>query len=257
MPRRAIDAGRADGRGRRRPARRRRRVHAAGRAAARREAEERRRVLPVIEALAGARAACRSPSTPTRRRSPTPRSRRGASIVNDVSGLRYEPELAAVVAKHGAPIVLMHTRGRSQRHVPAGGLLTMSWTRCSTSCARAWRLPPAPASPKERILVDPGPRVRQGGAAQLTRCWRGSTSSASSGGPSLVGPSRKTFLTRPLGARRAAAGARLGDGCGGDRRGPLRARTSCASMRCARWLAGRPRRRRDSEVSSRSVTERD
>src|SRR5580698_3075263 len=36
----------------------------------------------------------------------------GASLVNDVSGLRYDPLLARVVAGRGAAIVLMHTRGR-------------------------------------------------------------------------------------------------------------------------------------------------
>ena len=46
----------------------------------------------------------------------------GAVIVNDVSGLRYEPALAAVVAQDGAALVLMHTRGRSQDDVRGGGL---------------------------------------------------------------------------------------------------------------------------------------
>src|SRR5207248_2097329 len=38
----------------------------------------------------------------------------GAHIVNDISGLRYDPSLAGVVARRGASIVLMHTRGRSK-----------------------------------------------------------------------------------------------------------------------------------------------
>ncbi|HVZ21676.1 MAG TPA: dihydropteroate synthase, partial [Vicinamibacterales bacterium] len=37
----------------------------------------------------------------------------GATIVNDVSGLTFDPDLAGVVARRGAAIVLMHTRGRS------------------------------------------------------------------------------------------------------------------------------------------------
>jgi dihydropteroate synthase len=37
----------------------------------------------------------------------------GVSIVNDISGLRYDPSLAEVVAAAGAALVLMHTRGRS------------------------------------------------------------------------------------------------------------------------------------------------
>src|SRR5712692_9193698 len=36
----------------------------------------------------------------------------GAAIINDISGLRYEPALAGVVADGGAALVLMHTRGR-------------------------------------------------------------------------------------------------------------------------------------------------
>ena len=39
----------------------------------------------------------------------------GAVIVNDISGLSYDPSLASVVAKHGVPVVLMHNRGRSQQ----------------------------------------------------------------------------------------------------------------------------------------------
>lgn len=38
----------------------------------------------------------------------------GASIVNDISGLLYDPELGRVAAEGGAAIVLMHTRGRSR-----------------------------------------------------------------------------------------------------------------------------------------------
>ena len=38
----------------------------------------------------------------------------GATMVNDVSGLLYDPELAEVVASRGAALVLMHTRGRSR-----------------------------------------------------------------------------------------------------------------------------------------------
>ena len=36
----------------------------------------------------------------------------GAAIVNDISGLQYDAGLGAVVARRGAPVILMHTRGR-------------------------------------------------------------------------------------------------------------------------------------------------
>src|SRR3954469_3978699 len=38
----------------------------------------------------------------------------GATIVNDVSGLLYEPALGGVAAASGAALILMHTRGRSR-----------------------------------------------------------------------------------------------------------------------------------------------
>ncbi|HEX6161429.1 MAG TPA: dihydropteroate synthase, partial [Thermoanaerobaculia bacterium] len=35
----------------------------------------------------------------------------GATIVNDVSALRHDPELAPLVARRGVPVILMHMRG--------------------------------------------------------------------------------------------------------------------------------------------------
>jgi dihydropteroate synthase len=78
------------------------------------DADELARVMPVIERLvkrlhvpisvdtykAGVAAAALSA---------------GASIVNDISGLGYDHHLAGVVAKTGAAVVLMHTRGRSRQ----------------------------------------------------------------------------------------------------------------------------------------------
>ena len=39
---------------------------------------------------------------------------RGAAIVNDISALRYDPELASVVARTRVALILMHNRGRSR-----------------------------------------------------------------------------------------------------------------------------------------------
>ena len=75
--------------------------------------EELRRVLPVIETLAPEinvpisidtyKAAVAGAAVAA-----------GASIVNDISGLGYDPKLGDVVARTGAGVVLMHTRGRSR-----------------------------------------------------------------------------------------------------------------------------------------------
>lgn len=35
----------------------------------------------------------------------------GASMVNDISGLRFDPEMSGVVSEYGVPVVVMHIRG--------------------------------------------------------------------------------------------------------------------------------------------------
>src|SRR6185436_3939783 len=76
------------------------------------EDEELRRVIPVVERLA------RRVTVPISIDTYKARVAReaiaaGASIVNDVSGLQYEPALGGVAGSTGAALVLMHTRGRS------------------------------------------------------------------------------------------------------------------------------------------------
>lgn len=77
------------------------------------EAEELRRVLPVIDAV------CRAVTVPvsvdTTKASVARRAiDLGAVIVNDVSALRFDPTMAAVVAETGAGLVLMHMQGTPQ-----------------------------------------------------------------------------------------------------------------------------------------------
>jgi dihydropteroate synthase len=71
--------------------------------------EEIRRVIPVIEALAadGARVSIDTTKAEVARRALDA----GATIVNDVSAFRFDPELPAVVAEAGATCVLMHMLG--------------------------------------------------------------------------------------------------------------------------------------------------
>ena len=72
-------------------------------------AEEQRRILPVIEAIArqGARV-----SVDTRHAGTMERAlRAGATIVNDVSGLCFDPSSAKIVSLFECPVILMHMRG--------------------------------------------------------------------------------------------------------------------------------------------------
>ncbi len=71
------------------------------------EEEELRRVIPVIEALAGCPLSIDTSRAEVARRALA----LGAVLVNDISALRREPELAGVVAEAGADLCLMHMQG--------------------------------------------------------------------------------------------------------------------------------------------------
>jgi dihydropteroate synthase len=74
------------------------------------EAEELRRILPVVERLAADGAARLSIDT-TKVAVARAALDAGATIVNDVSAFRFEPQMAALVAERGADCCLMHMLG--------------------------------------------------------------------------------------------------------------------------------------------------
>ena len=76
--------------------------------------EELRRVIPVIEEL---RRQTPLPISVDTRKAAVARAAldAGADLVNDVSALRFDPEMAGVVAESGAAAILMHMRGSDPR----------------------------------------------------------------------------------------------------------------------------------------------
>jgi len=167
------------------------------------EHEERRRVLPVI---AGLSMRVTVPiSIDTYKPSVADEAlRAGASIVNDISGLRYEPELAAVVARNRAIIVLMHTRGRSRdmyREADYHDVVDEVLDELRESLAFAT----GAGVPTDRVLVDPGLGFAKEASHTYETLARLDEFSEL-GRPLLVGPSRKRFLTRALGSDVPASG---------------------------------------------------
>jgi dihydropteroate synthase len=164
-------------------------------------ADERSRVVPVIQGLAKRLSIPISVDT-YKVEVASAAIDAGAAIVNDISGLRYEPELAGVVSATGAALVLMHTRGRSKvmyfeatyEHVVAEvvGELQESMKVAATAGVTT-----------EHILVDPGvgfakqPIHSYGVLAQLSEL----TSALDR--PVVVGPSRKSFMREALADRPA------------------------------------------------------
>jgi dihydropteroate synthase len=160
--------------------------------------EELRRVLPVVERLAAETTAVISIDS-YKARVAREAIARGAAIVNDISGLQYEPELANVVADTGAALVLMHTRGRSRAmyelavydDVPAAVARELE-----AAIGRA----AARGVPREAIVLDPGfgfAKRAEHSYEALARLDR----LAGLDRPILSGPSRKSFLKDALGER--------------------------------------------------------
>jgi dihydropteroate synthase len=160
------------------------------------EAEERRRVLPVIEGLV--RRVTVPVSIDTYKASVARAALdAGAGMVNDISGLRYEPALAEVVARSGAPIVLMHTRGRSQQmYEQASYVDVIGEVLDELRESMAFATTSGIAS--DRVIVDPGLGFAKN-AAQSYEVLARFDEFAELGRPLLAGPSRKSFLARPVG----------------------------------------------------------
>jgi len=162
------------------------------------EAEELRRVLPVLERLAphaGVPISIDTYKALVAREALD----RGAAIINDISGLLYEPELGEVAAERGAALVLMHTRGRSSGmydlavyHDAAQDVRR----ELGEAVARAMRA----GVPRASIIVDPGLGFAKKAEHSYDVLARLDTIAALDR-PILSGPSRKSFLKAAIGER--------------------------------------------------------
>jgi dihydropteroate synthase len=165
-------------------------------------AEELARVLPVLQRLAGR---LHVPISIDTYKADVARAAldAGASLVNDVSGLRYDPELARVAADRGAGLVLMHTRGRPKT-MYADAVYddvvseVVAELKASIAAAVEVGIPPA------RIVVDPGIGFAKRQEHSYGVLARLSEVAADLGRPVLIGPSRKSFMRDALNGRPAA-----------------------------------------------------
>src|SRR5579863_1269901 len=110
----------------------------------------------------------------------------GAAIVNDVWGLQRDPDMARVVAEHGAPIVIMHNRDAAD---PAIDIIRDVTEFFSRSLEIAW----SAGIHRHRIVLDPGIGFGKT-PEQSIACIARLDAFAAFGLPLLVGASRKRFI---------------------------------------------------------------
>jgi dihydropteroate synthase len=158
-------------------------------------AEELRRVLPVVQRLAtsGVPISIDTYKADVARAA----TQAGAAIVNDVSGLLFDPGLGAAVAEAGAAIVLMHNRGRSREMYRRAEYADVPGEIAQELTAAIARATGAGVS-RDATIVDPGIGFAKQAAHSyaalahlddLARLER----------PILSGPSRKSFLVEAIG----------------------------------------------------------
>ncbi len=167
-------------------------------------AEERRRVVPVIEGL---RARGAGPISVDTTRAEVARAAldAGADLVNDVSGFRFDPGLAPLVAERGVPAVVMHLRGDfTAMHREPSYRDVMG--EVAEELEQALRRGMAAGVPRESMIVDPGIGFAKDAGHSLEAMRRlGELRRLDR--PVLVGPSRKSFIGTVLGG--APPGERL------------------------------------------------
>jgi dihydropteroate synthase len=119
----------------------------------------------------------------------------GAEIVNDPSGLTFEPQLARVVSNYDAGLVLNHMRGRPETWAKLGPMsdpMGAIARDLDAAVSRARRV----GIDRTRLVIDPGlgfGKRKEQNSLILARLG----SLASLDLPLLVGPSRKSFLAQP------------------------------------------------------------
>jgi dihydropteroate synthase len=111
----------------------------------------------------------------------------GAAIANDVWGLQRDPEMAAVVATHNAPVVVMHNRERVDAAIDIMQDIAAFFTRSLEIADRA-------GISRENIVLDPGIGFGKTPEQSMTALARLNELSAFRL-PLLVGGSRKRFIS--------------------------------------------------------------
>jgi dihydropteroate synthase len=153
--------------------------------------EELERVVPLVERVAGELGALVSVDT-YKPAVAEAAIAAGAAVVNDVSGLR-DPELAAVCARTGAALVLMHTRAAPKQRLQDPGLYDDIVADVVAFLGERMELARAHGVRDEQVILDPGPDFAKT-PAQTIALLRRLEELHALGRPLLLAVSRKDFV---------------------------------------------------------------
>ena len=163
--------------------------------------EELRRVEPVLEGLRGAPVSIDTSKAEVARRA----VELGAELVNDVTALRGDPELAGVVADSGASLCLMHMQGEP-RTMQADPLYDDVAAEVAAFLEQRLAFAVSAGIPEERICLDPGIGFGKTLEHNLELVRRLDVL-LTLGRPVVIGFSRKRSLGRLLGDPDATTGS--------------------------------------------------
>ena len=157
-------------------------------------AEEIGRILPVIR---GIRSLTNRPVSVDTRKAAVARAAlgAGADIVNDVSALRYDPEMLAAVVGEGCGVLLMHMRGTDPRTMQADTTYAHPVADVAAELAAAAEKAVDAGVAPDRIAIDPGLGFGKSPEGNL-HLLRHLAALRSLGFAVAVGASRKAFVRR-------------------------------------------------------------
>jgi len=159
------------------------------------EAEELNRLLPVIDGLLHQVKVPLSVDT-YKSRVAEEVLKKGVHLINDISGLNFDPQMKNVIAHYQVPVVIMHIQGtprNMQQNPKYKDLIGEIALYLSKSIVMALKA----GISKENIIIDPG--IGFGKRLQDNfKIFRRLFDFTQLGYPVLIGPSRKSFIGKVL-----------------------------------------------------------
>jgi dihydropteroate synthase len=163
------------------------------------EDEELRRTIPVVEGLAGEDGGWEISIDTTKAVVAEAALEAGASIVNDVSALRFDPAMAGLIADRGARCCLMHMLGEP-RTMQSDPRYEEVVSEVKAFLEERLAFAVAEGVPEENVWLDPGIGFGKTVEHNL-ELLRRLDEIAAIGRPVVIGTSRKSFLGKLAGGR--------------------------------------------------------